>query len=135
MLQPSDSPARGGSAEVLSLPEHRGEEKRKTERPTIWKWISLRELLFIFAACSVGAALFQAQDDVRWVELPYTVHVSYSTFFLTVSDLSMRGVGIWTHHYIATESFQRKMRDCACATTNTLAITHTIPVQAQTDCN
>jgi hypothetical protein len=65
MLQPSESPAR--SSESLSLPEHRGEERRKAERSTIWKWISLRELLFIFAACSVGAALFQTRDDVRFV--------------------------------------------------------------------
>ena len=107
MLQPSESPAR--SSESLSLPEHRGEERRKAERSTIWKWISLRELLFIFAACSVGAALFQTRDDVRWVELQYC-KVYYAS--LIFSDLSMRGVEIWTHHCITTESFQQKMKDC-----------------------
>ena len=65
MLQPSETPVR--SVEGLSLPEQVREEKRRPERPTIWRWISLRELVFIFAACSVGAALFQARDDVKYV--------------------------------------------------------------------
>ena len=65
MLQPSESPAR--PAEGFSLPEERREDSKRTEKTSIWRWISVRELVFIFVACSVGAALFQTQDDVKYV--------------------------------------------------------------------
>lgn len=67
MLHPSESPAR--QQQGLNLPEGGREEGRKTERGNIWKWVSLREMVFIFTACSVGAALFQARDNVRYLGL------------------------------------------------------------------
>ena len=68
MLSPSDSPAQQqGLQEGLSLPEggREGFERKKSESVNIWRWISVRELVFVFAACSIGAALFRARDDVR----------------------------------------------------------------------
>lgn len=39
---------------------------------TLWRWISVKELVFIFLACSVGAALFRSRDnlnfDLAWQE-------------------------------------------------------------------
>ena len=49
----------------LRLTEERREEGKKPKRAAIWKWVSVRELVFVFAACSVGAALFQTRDNVR----------------------------------------------------------------------
>lgn len=67
MLQPSDSPAAHPqrSQYSLNLSEDRREEGKRPKRTTIWKWISVRELVFVFVACSVGAALFQTKDNVR----------------------------------------------------------------------
>jgi hypothetical protein len=71
MLNPSDSPAPPQALQQgLSLPEGGRErtERGKTESVSIWRWISVRELVFVFAACSIGAALFQARDNVRFVQ-------------------------------------------------------------------
>ena len=47
--------------------------QRVSEREgTLWRWISVKELVFIFLACSVGAALFRSRDslnfDLAWQE-------------------------------------------------------------------
>lgn len=89
MLHPSDSPA--PPQQGLNLPEGGREEGRKTERGNIWKWISLREMVFIFTACSVGAALFQNKDNIRCLCLPLELPPSF--ILLCLSDLCMRGAG------------------------------------------
>ena len=68
MLHPSsESPAQPQRQQQgLRLPEDgRGERRQGSGGASIWKWISLREVVFVFAACSVGAALFQTRDNVR----------------------------------------------------------------------
>lgn len=38
---------------------------RETEARGLWRWMSMREVMFVFMACTVGAALFQARDRLR----------------------------------------------------------------------
>lgn len=111
MLHSSDPPAQLQQAEQsVSLPEGVRDERRKTERVSIWKWISLRELVFIFAACSVGAALFQPRDDVKYIRVNI---LSASRDAISVlPGLSRPGEETWTRLHITTRNTHRKMRDC-----------------------
>lgn len=63
-MQPSESPPQQPHRQQgLRIPEEEREGRRQVG--SLWRWISLRELVFIFVACSVGAALFRTRDNVR----------------------------------------------------------------------
>ena len=52
--------------------ETAGVDSGQQAKRTIWRWITTKELIFIFLACSIGAALFQTKDsvifDLAWHE-------------------------------------------------------------------
>lgn len=109
MLHPSESLAH--PPQGLNLPEGGREEGRKTESVSIWRWISVRELVFIFAACSVGAALFQTRDNVRCLTTCFTLSCdAIQSIFL--SALCRLGVEIWTRLLTALRNTQWKTKDC-----------------------
>ena len=75
MLQPSESPPQQPRRQQgLRIPE--GESEGRRQAGSLWRWISLRELVFIFVACSVGAALFRTRDNVRLETLPSPISLS-----------------------------------------------------------
>lgn len=36
--------------------------QRPRQRPSLWKWVSMKEVVFVFLACCIGAALFRVRD-------------------------------------------------------------------------
>ena len=40
--------------------------QRRPQRPSLWKWVSLKEVVFVFLACSIGAALFRVRDSTMF---------------------------------------------------------------------
>lgn len=51
----------------ISQVHHEQSSRRVSEREgTLWRWISVKELVFIFLACSVGAALFGSRDSLNF---------------------------------------------------------------------
>ena len=78
MLQPSESETpsvnlQAGVSPASHVMQVHGQGGKAAEREgTLWRWISAKELVFIFLACSVGAALFRSRDnlgfEVAWQE-------------------------------------------------------------------
>lgn len=66
MLQASPDAATEAVALQAPAPS-RSQGQGAREKHTIWKWISAKELVFIFLICSVGAALFRSRDNLRFV--------------------------------------------------------------------
>ncbi len=64
MLQASDLATEPPAVQAPAALRSQGQGAR--EKATIWKWISAREVVFVFLTCSVGAALFRARDAVRF---------------------------------------------------------------------
>lgn len=60
--QQTMSTAHHGAVQGVNVDRTR-DDSRQTRR-TIWRWINTKELIFIFLACSIGAALFQTKDSV-----------------------------------------------------------------------
>ena len=59
-----------GPSEHVPVAKHTGGDagglssgSQRSERPSLWKWVSLKEVVFIFLACSIGAALFRVRDS------------------------------------------------------------------------
>ena len=57
----------GGGAGVVG-----SERPNRAQRPSLWKWVSMKEVVFIFLACSIAAALFRVRDatmfQLAWEE-------------------------------------------------------------------
>ena len=79
MLQPTESPQSSPASIPTLQPQPQAQfyqqpgpgvvnlglgASGRRETPSLWKWISLREMVFVFLACCVGAVLFQTKDSV-----------------------------------------------------------------------
>lgn len=40
--------------------------KSGPQRPSLWKWVSMKEVVFVFLACSITAALFRVRDSATF---------------------------------------------------------------------
>ena len=68
MLQASAEPSslvQATATPAGSQSAHRIE--KENQGTSVWKWISVREFIFVLLACSVGAALFQTRDSLNLV--------------------------------------------------------------------
>lgn len=69
MLQPVSEPVEATETVVQTEAAPASQEGRERElrgSSRLWRWISMREVVFIFLACSVGAALFQTRDNLQF---------------------------------------------------------------------
>ena len=59
--------------------------------PSPWKWVSVREVVFVFLVCSIGAALFRVRDtamfQLSWEENINTLNYRNGKFPLTSEKL------------------------------------------------
>ena len=65
MLQPAEPPPVLQPV-VVSVGVPAEQSARDQEKTTIWKWISVKEVVFVFMACSIGAALFRSKDNLQF---------------------------------------------------------------------
>ena len=38
----------------------------RPQRPSLWKWVSMKEVVFVFLACSIAAVLFRVRDTAKF---------------------------------------------------------------------
>lgn len=88
MLQPSSSPQHlpsfSGSEQQPSSNVAPPQREAGPSSPSLWQWLSTRELVFVFIVCSLGVLLFRTKDEFQfvpvWKELVELSHFENSKF-------------------------------------------------------
>lgn len=79
MLQSVEPPA----GEHPPLSAH-SETQQQSSRPSLWQWVSFKELTFVFVVCGFGVLLFRTKDAIQlapaWREALDKTHYSNSKF-------------------------------------------------------